>query len=125
MEQTDIVAKLSAIAELLDTDYNNLVDSILCKFVVEHTAGLNKDLSLGVPRQVAITMIVAPAAARKIQAIKAVRSFTGEGLKESKEYIDKADPGPSILPINSGTPEQYNDFKRDVEAAGYAVKRSL
>ncbi|MEN8148240.1 MAG: 50S ribosomal protein L7/L12 [Planctomycetota bacterium] len=57
---------------------------------------------------------------KKIQVIKAVRALLGLGLKEAKEFVDKAAAEPQIMK-EAASKEEAEKIKADVEEAGGSV----
>lgn len=60
---------------------------------------------------------------QKIQVIKAVRSILGLGLKEAKEFVDKAAADPQIMK-EAASKEEAEKMKAEVEEAGGTVEFS-
>ena len=58
---------------------------------------------------------------QKIQVIKAVRAILGLGLKEAKEFVDKAAGEPQIMK-EAASKEEAEKMKKDVEDAGGSVE---
>jgi len=62
----------------------------------------------------------------KIQAIKSVRTITGEGLKEAKDIVDKSSGAWSDLSYKTGfdSPDEQSikEFTNMMSNAGYEVK---
>lgn len=58
---------------------------------------------------------------QKIQVIKAVRAILGLGLKEAKEFVDKAAGEPQIMK-EAASKEEAEKMKADVEEAGGTVE---
>jgi len=58
---------------------------------------------------------------KKIQVIKAVRALLGLGLKEAKEFVDKAGAEPQIMK-EAASKEEAEKIKADVEDAGGSVE---
>lgn len=57
----------------------------------------------------------------KIEAIKAIRSVTGFGLKESKDITDAADAGQPIAVNGQWTSEQRRKLAAGLVGTGYEV----
>jgi large subunit ribosomal protein L7/L12 len=57
----------------------------------------------------------------KIQVIKAVRALLGLGLKEAKEFVDKAGAEPQVMK-EAASKEEAEKMKADVEEAGGTVE---
>ena len=60
---------------------------------------------------------------KKIQVIKAVRSLLGLGLKEAKEFVDKAAAEPQVMK-EAAPKDEAEKIKADVEEAGGSVTLS-
>ena len=60
---------------------------------------------------------------QKIQVIKAVRSLLGLGLKEAKEFVDKAAAEPQVMK-EAASKDEAEKMKKDVEDAGGSVELS-
>ncbi len=60
---------------------------------------------------------------KKIQVIKAVRSLLGLGLKEAKEFVDKAAAEPQVMK-EAAPKDEAEKIKADVEEAGGTVELS-
>ena len=58
---------------------------------------------------------------KKIQVIKAVRSILGLGLKEAKEFVDKAAAEPQIMK-EAASKDEADKIKAEVEEAGGSVE---
>ena len=60
---------------------------------------------------------------KKIQVIKAVRSLLGLGLKEAKEFVDKAAAEPQVMK-EAAPKDEAEKIKADVEEAGGSIELS-
>ena len=60
---------------------------------------------------------------KKIQVIKAVRGLLGLGLKEAKEFVDKAAAEPQVMK-EAAPKDEAEKIKADVEEAGGSVTLS-
>ena len=60
---------------------------------------------------------------KKIQVIKAVRGLLGLGLKEAKEFVDKAAAEPMVMK-EAAPKEEAEKIKAEVEEAGGTVELS-
>jgi large subunit ribosomal protein L7/L12 len=60
---------------------------------------------------------------KKIQVIKAVRALLGLGLKEAKEFVDKAAAEPQVMK-EAAPKDEAEKIKADVEEAGGSVTLS-
>ena len=60
---------------------------------------------------------------KKIQVIKAVRGLLGLGLKEAKEFVDKAAAEPQVMK-EAAPKDEAEKIKADVEEAGGSVELS-
>jgi large subunit ribosomal protein L7/L12 len=60
---------------------------------------------------------------QKIQVIKAVRSLLGLGLKEAKEFVDKAQSEPQVMK-EAASKEEAEKTKKEIEDAGGSVELS-
>jgi large subunit ribosomal protein L7/L12 len=60
---------------------------------------------------------------QKIQVIKAVRSLLGLGLKEAKEFVDKAAGEPQIMK-EAASKEEAEKMQAEIEEAGGSVELS-
>jgi large subunit ribosomal protein L7/L12 len=60
---------------------------------------------------------------KKIQVIKAVRALLGLGLKEAKEFVDKAGAEPQIMK-EAASKEEGEKIKAEIEEAGGSVELS-
>ncbi len=58
---------------------------------------------------------------KKIQVIKAVRALLGLGLKEAKEFVDKAGAEPQVMK-EAASKEEAEKIKAEVEEAGGSVE---
>ena len=58
---------------------------------------------------------------KKIQVIKAVRGLLGLGLKEAKEFVDKAAAEPQIMK-EAASKDEADKIKAEVEEAGGSVE---
>ena len=58
---------------------------------------------------------------KKIQVIKAVRSLLGLGLKEAKEFVDKAGAEPQVMKV-AASKDEAEKIKAEVEEAGGSVE---
>ena len=58
---------------------------------------------------------------KKIQVIKAVRSLLGLGLKEAKEFVDKAAAEPQIMK-EAASKDEGEKMKAEIEEAGGSVE---
>ena len=58
---------------------------------------------------------------KKIEVIKAVRDFTGKGLKEAKDLVDAVASGPQMLKENVKK-EEAEDIKKKITEAGGTVE---
>lgn len=58
---------------------------------------------------------------QKIQVIKAVRGLLGLGLKEAKEFVDKAVAEPQVMK-EAASKEEAEKMKKEVEDAGGSVE---
>ncbi len=57
---------------------------------------------------------------KKIEVIKAVRTITGQGLKEAKELVDSASDSPQV--IKEGVPvEEAKEAEKTLKKAGAVV----
>jgi large subunit ribosomal protein L7/L12 len=61
--------------------------------------------------------------AKKIQVIKAVRGLLGLGLKEAKEFVDKAAAEPQVMK-EAAPKDEAEKIKAEVEEAGGTVELS-
>ena len=60
---------------------------------------------------------------KKIQVIKAVRGLLGLGLKEAKEFVDKAAAEPQVMK-EAAPKDEAEKIKAEVEEAGGTVELS-
>jgi large subunit ribosomal protein L7/L12 len=60
---------------------------------------------------------------QKIQVIKVVRALMGLGLKEAKDFVDKAAAEPQVMK-EAASKEEAEKMKKDVEEAGGSVELS-
>ena len=60
---------------------------------------------------------------KKIQVIKAVRGLLGLGLKEAKEFVDKAAADPQVMK-EAAPKDEAEKIKAEVEEAGGTVELS-
>jgi large subunit ribosomal protein L7/L12 len=60
---------------------------------------------------------------QKIQVIKVVRALMGLGLKEAKDFVDKAVAEPQVMK-EAASKEEAEKMKKDVEEAGGSVELS-
>ena len=58
---------------------------------------------------------------KKIQVIKAVRALLGLGLKEAKEFVDKAGAEPQVMK-EAASKDEAEKIKAEVEEAGGSVE---
>jgi large subunit ribosomal protein L7/L12 len=58
---------------------------------------------------------------KKIQVIKAVRGLLGLGLKEAKEFVDKAGAEPQIMK-EAASKDEAEKIKAEIEEAGGSVE---
>lgn len=58
---------------------------------------------------------------QKIQVIKAVRGLLGLGLKEAKEFVDKAAAEPQVMK-EAASKEEAEKMKKEIEDAGGSVE---
>jgi len=58
---------------------------------------------------------------KKIQVIKAVRGLLGLGLKEAKEFVDKAGAEPQVMK-EAASKDEAEKIKAEVEEAGGSVE---
>jgi large subunit ribosomal protein L7/L12 len=58
---------------------------------------------------------------KKIQVIKAVRGLMGLGLKEAKEFVDKAAAEPQIMK-EAASKDEAEKIKAEIEEAGGSVE---
>jgi len=58
---------------------------------------------------------------KKIQVIKAVRGLLGLGLKEAKEFVDKAAAEPQIMK-EAASKDEAEKIKAEIEEAGGSVE---
>lgn len=58
---------------------------------------------------------------QKIQVIKAVRGLLGLGLKEAKEFVDKAAAEPQVMK-EAASKEEAEKMKKEIEEAGGSVE---
>lgn len=58
---------------------------------------------------------------QKIQVIKAVRSLLGLGLKEAKEFVDKAAAEPQVMK-EAASKEEAEKIQKEIEDAGGSVE---
>jgi large subunit ribosomal protein L7/L12 len=65
-----------------------------------------------------VSVVLASAGGNKIAVLKEVRAITGLGLKEAKDLVDGA---PQVVKENL-KPEEANDIKAKLEAAGATVE---
>jgi large subunit ribosomal protein L7/L12 len=61
--------------------------------------------------------------AQKIQVIKAVRAILGLGLKEAKEFVEKAATDPQIMK-EAASKEEAEKMKEEIEKVGGTVELS-
>jgi large subunit ribosomal protein L7/L12 len=60
---------------------------------------------------------------KKIQVIKAVRGLLGLGLKEAKDFVDKAAAEPMVMK-EAAPKEEADKIKAEIEEAGGTVTLS-
>lgn len=60
---------------------------------------------------------------QKIQVIKVVRALMGLGLKEAKDFVDKAVGEPQVMK-EAASKEEADKMKKEIEEAGGAVELS-
>jgi large subunit ribosomal protein L7/L12 len=58
---------------------------------------------------------------QKIQVIKVVRSLLGLGLKEAKDFVDKATASPQVMK-EAASKDEAEKMKKEVEEAGGKVE---
>ncbi|MCU0726098.1 MAG: 50S ribosomal protein L7/L12 [Planctomycetes bacterium] len=58
---------------------------------------------------------------QKIQVIKVVRSLLGLGLKEAKDFVDKAAASPQVMK-EAASKDEAEKMKKEVEEAGGKVE---
>ncbi len=58
---------------------------------------------------------------QKIQVIKAVRALLGLGLKEAKDFVDKAAAAPQVMK-EAASKEEAEKMKKEIEEAGGTVQ---
>ena len=117
---------LDAIAEMSVMDVVALVEAMEEKFGVSAAAAVAVAApaaggdagGAAAAEQSEFDVILASAGEKKVNVIKAVRAFTGLGLKEAKGLVDGA---PS--PIKEGvSKEDAEDIKSQIEEAGGSVE---
>lgn len=60
---------------------------------------------------------------RRIEAIKEMRSFTGWGLREAKDFVEKvAYDGPQVIPAGVIEDHRVDDFVRNMNRIGCTVR---
>lgn len=116
---------LDAIAEMSVMDVVELVSAMEEKFGVSAQAAAavvaapaGGDAGGAAEEQTEFDVILTSAGDKKVNAIKAVRTITGLGLKEAKDLVDGA---PS--PIKEGaSKEEAEEAKKALEEAGASVE---
>ena len=58
---------------------------------------------------------------KKIQVIKSVRALLGLGLKEAKEFVDKAGADPQVMK-EAASKDEAEKIKAEIEEAGGSVE---
>jgi len=116
---------LNAIAEMSVMDVVELVEAMEEKFGVSAAAAVavaapaaGGDAGAAAEEQTEFDIVLTAAGEKKVNAIKAVRSITGLGLKEAKELVDSA---PSTLKEGVSKAEA-EDAKKQLEEAGASVE---
>lgn len=71
----------------------------------------------GVPPPPSGAVVIHATGRNKISVIKAVREHTGLGLKESKDLVDAADRGPTVI-ARGLDPAAVQAFVSDLQKAG-------
>ena len=108
-----------------DGTYLNISNSA-SKMLVEFSTLLQNEPITAGSTPARIFQDAAPGTAKKIQAIKAVREFTGLGLKEAKDVVDLAGSNWSDLSFAAGynNPDDASVKKLvdDLTNAGYKVQ---
>lgn len=115
---------LQAISDMSVMDVVDLIKSMEDKFGVSAAAAV----AVAAPAAAAsgeaaeekteFTVIMTKAGDNKINAIKAVRTITGLGLKEAKDLVESA-PAPVKEGVNKA---QAADIKKQLEEAGATVE---
>ncbi|MGI1677156.1 MAG: 50S ribosomal protein L7/L12 [Cellvibrionaceae bacterium] len=115
---------LNAIAEMSVMDVVELVEAMEEKFGVSAAAAVAVAApaaggdAAAAEEQTEFDIVITSAGEKKVNAIKAVRSITGLGLKEAKELVDGA---PSTLK-EGVSKEEAEDAKKQLEEAGASVE---
>ena len=116
---------LEGIAELSVMDVVELVSAMEEKFGVSAAAAVavaapaaGGDAGAAAEEQTEFDVILTAAGEKKVNAIKAVRSITGLGLKEAKDLVDGA---PSAIK-EGASKDEAEGFKKQLEEAGATVE---
>ncbi|MGH1472709.1 MAG: 50S ribosomal protein L7/L12 [Cellvibrionaceae bacterium] len=116
---------LNAIAEMSVMDVVELVEAMEEKFGVSAAAAVavaapaaGGDAGAAAEEKTEFDIVLTAAGDKKVNAIKAVRSITGLGLKEAKELVDGA---PSTLK-EAVSKDEAEEAKKQLEEAGASVE---
>ena len=117
---------LDAISEMSVMDVVELVSAMEEKFGVSAQAAVavaagpaaGGDAGAAAEEQTEFDIVLTAAGEKKVNAIKAVRSITGLGLKEAKDLVDGA---PSTLK-EGVSKEEADEAKAALEEAGASVE---
>lgn len=114
---------LNAIAEMSVMDVVELVEAMEEKFGVSAAAAVAAapaagDAGAAAEEQTEFDVILTAAGDKKVNAIKAVRSITGLGLKEAKGLVDGAPAA-----VKEGvSKEEAETVKKELEEAGASAE---
>ncbi len=122
---------ISEIEKMSVLDLNELVTILENKFNVQANAPMINSIANSnviTENKVApaeekkfFTIILKAVGDKKIQVIKAVRTITGLGLKESKDIVDEAASIPQKIKENIGK-DDADEAKKQLEEAGATVE---
>ena len=113
------VLDLSELVTILENKFNVSASAgMMAPMAAAPTAGAGADEA--VEEKTEFTVELTAVGDKKIQVIKAVRTITGLGLKESKDIVDSAVSAPQKIKENIKK-EEAEEAKKVLEEAGATV----
>lgn len=120
--------RVNDLASFMGIGFDDIVEAALTKFVEAQELNVRDYLGISLPSKISI-FYTNRGVIQKIQAIKALRTLTQLGLKESKDVIDAADHAGGatfdLSPLGAAiTHDAYKLFIDNMTKSGYTVERA-